>query len=125
MREGWSIKAAGEALGVHPNKIPQAYYPALRKVCTLMLLDPRATWEDMNEMMASLSNQRSIDAVSASREDDTRAGKPSHTSSEDMQPQEINRRVLMARGRLPRAVLHPKGITTERTNTQEPAAAST
>ncbi len=122
MREGWSIKAAGAALGVHPNKIPQAYYPALRKVCTLMLLDPRATWQDMNEMMVSLSNQWSIDAESASRGDEPRADCRSHTSSE-MQPQEINRRGLMADGRLPRAVLHPKGVTTQRTNTRKPAAA--
>lgn len=61
MNVGWSIKDGGAVLGVHPNKFPQAYAPAIRKVAMLMLADPLKTVIDLRvamEQVAAEDDQR-------------------------------------------------------------------
>jgi len=62
-RAGWSIKAAGAVLGIHPNKVTQAITPAFTKVAKLLLADPAATCIEMMEAIRRVQAEREISSM--------------------------------------------------------------
>ncbi len=60
MRDGWSIKDAGEVLGINPKKIPQAIDPAFLKVAKLELADPFRTKLEMVKAMRQAIREATI-----------------------------------------------------------------
>lgn len=55
---GWSIKSLGVVLGVHPNKVPQAWRPAIRKYALALLANPHLTLIDLTEELDEIRRER-------------------------------------------------------------------
>ena len=55
---GWSIKSLGVVLGVHPNKVPQSWRPAVRKYALALLANPHLTLIDLTEELDAIKAER-------------------------------------------------------------------
>ena len=100
MSSAFTIKESAALLRLKsPSKASQAMNPCWAKVAVHFRADPIRTLRAI------------LDAIDMLDPPDETELSIRQDLMDTMQPQEINRRELMAVGRLPRSVLHPKGAT--------------
>ncbi len=104
MGAAFTIKESAALLRLKsPSKASQAMNPCWAKVAVHFRADP------IRCLRAILD---AVDQLDPPHETELSIRQELMADMTTMQPQEINRRELMAVGRLPRSVLHPNGVST-------------